>query len=152
VPLALWMALLISDKTRSSVVFRAIFFLPYILGEVVAGLIWRYMYDGNYGVVALIFHALGQEPPQVLATQGWAEAALLLVVIWKYFGFFAMIIPLTDGGPSNSTHSAVSYLYTFGIKRMRVGYGSAVGVTLFVICVVVMLVYKRLFMRQKATR
>lgn len=209
VPLALWMALLISDKTRSSVVFRAIFFLPYILGEVVAGLIWRYMYDGNYGVVALIFHALGQEPPQVLATEGWAEAALLLVVIWKYFGFhmalfvagrqsvpddvlesaqidgasrrqstfyivlplmkpvvilslffsilgslqfFAMIIPLTEGGPSNSTHSAVSYLYTFGIKRMRVGYGSAVGVTLFVICVVVMLVYKRLFMRQRATR
>ena len=209
VPLALWMALLISDKTRSSVVFRAIFFLPYILGEIVAGLIWRYMYDGNYGVVALIFHALGQEPPQVLATEGWAEAALLLVVIWKYFGFhmalfvagrqsvpddvlesaqidgatrrqstfyivlplmkpvvilslffsilgslqfFAMIIPLTDGGPSNSTHSAVSYLYTFGIKRMRVGYGSAVGVTLFVICVVVMLLYKRLFMRQKATR
>jgi raffinose/stachyose/melibiose transport system permease protein len=209
VPLALWMALLISDRTRSSVVFRAIFFLPYILGEVVAGLIWRYMYDGNYGVVALIFHALGQEPPQVLATEGWALAALLLVVIWKYFGFhmalfvagrqsvpddvlesaqidgasrrqstfyivlplmkpviilslffsilgslqlFAMIVPLTDGGPSNSTHSAVSYLYTFGIKRMRVGYGSAVGVTLFVICVVVMLVYKRLFMRQKATR
>jgi raffinose/stachyose/melibiose transport system permease protein len=209
VPLALWMALLISDKTRSSVVFRAIFFLPYILGEVAAGLIWRYMYDGNYGVVALIFQALGQEPPHVLATEGWAEAALLLVVIWKYFGFhmalfvagrqsvpddvlesaqidgasrrqstfyivlplmkpvvilslffsilgslqfFAMIIPLTDGGPSNSTHSAVSYLYTFGIKRMRVGFGSAVGVTLFVICVVVMLVYKRLFMRQKATR
>jgi raffinose/stachyose/melibiose transport system permease protein len=51
-PLALWMALLISDRTRSSVVFRAIFFVPYILAEVVAGLIWRYMYDGDYGVVA----------------------------------------------------------------------------------------------------
>ncbi len=209
VPLALWMALLISDKSKASVVFRAIFFLPYILGEVVAGLIWRYMYDGNYGVVALIFRAIGQEPPQVLATEGWAEAALLLVVIWKYFGFhmalfiagrqsvpddvlesaqidgatrrqatfhiilplmkpvvilslffsilgslqfFSMIIPLTDGGPSNSTHSAVSFLYTFGIKRMRVGYGSAIGVTLFIICVAVMLIYKRLFMRQKATR
>jgi raffinose/stachyose/melibiose transport system permease protein len=208
VPLALWMALLISDKRKSSVAFRAVFFLPYVLGEIVAGLIWRYMYDGNYGVVALIYHAFNLEPPQVLATEGWAEAALLLVVVWKYFGFhmalfiagrqsvpddvlesaqidgatrrqatfhiilplmkpvvilslffsilgslqfFSMIIPLTDGGPSNSTHSAVSYLYTFGIKRMRVGYGSAVGVTLFIICVVVMLVYKRLFMRQKAT-
>ena len=209
VPLAMWMALLISDRSKSSVVFRAIFFLPYILGEVVAGLIWRYMYDGNYGVVALIFHMIGQEAPQVLATEGWAEAALLLVVVWKYFGFhmalfiagrqsvpddvlesaqidgasraqttfhiilplmkpvvilslffsilgslqfFAMIISLTEGGPSNSTHSAVSYLYTFGIKRMRVGFGSAVGVVLFIICVAVMLVYKRLFMREKATR
>jgi raffinose/stachyose/melibiose transport system permease protein len=209
IPLALSLALLISEKSRSSVVFRAIFFVPYILGEVVAGLIWRYMYDGNYGVVAAIYHWFGLEPPQVLATVGWAEAALLLVVVWKYFGFhmalfiagrqsvpsdvlesaqidgasrwqatlhiilplmrptvvlslffsilgslqfFDMIIPLTDGGPSNSTHSAVSYLYTFGIKRMRVGFGSAVGVSLFVICVLVMVFYRRLFMQEKATR
>ncbi len=206
VPIALSLALLISDKSRSSVVFRAIFFLPYILGEIVAGLIWRYMYDGNYGVVAVVYRWFGQEPPQVLATQGWAMAALLLVIIWKYFGFhmalfvagrqgidndvleaakidgatrwqttwgvilplmrpvvvlslffsilgslqtFAIIVSLTDGGPSNSTQSAVSYLYNFGIKRMRVGFGSAIGVTLFVICVLVMLIYKRLFMRPK---
>ncbi len=87
VPMALALALLISDKSRSSVVFRAIFFLPYILGEIVAGLIWRYMYDGNYGVVAVVYRWFGQEAPQVLATQGWATAALLLVVVWKYFGF-----------------------------------------------------------------
>jgi len=206
VPLALALALLISDRSRSSVVFRAIFFLPYILGEIVAGLIWRYMYDGNYGVVAVVYRWFGQEAPQVLATQGWATAALLVVVVWKYFGFhmalfvagrqgigedvleaskidgasrwqttwsvvlplmrpvavlslffsilgslqaFAIIVALTDGGPSNSTHSAVSYLYNFGIKRMRVGFGSAIGVTLFIICVVVMVFYKRTFMRPK---
>jgi hypothetical protein len=63
---------------------------------------------------------------------------------------FAIIVALTDGGPSNSTHSAVSYLYNFGIKRMRVGLGSAIGVTLFIICVLVMVFYKRLFMRPKA--
>ena len=209
VPLALALALMISDKSRSSVVFRAIFFLPYILGEIVAGLIWRYMYDGNYGVVAVVYRWFGQEAPQVLATQGWATAALLLVVIWKYFGFhmalfvagrqgigddvleaakidgasrwqstwsivlplmrpvavlslffsilgslqaFAIIIALTDGGPSNSTNSAVSYLYNFGIKRMRVGFGSAIGVSLFVICVLVMVFYKRLFMRPREGR
>jgi raffinose/stachyose/melibiose transport system permease protein len=209
VPMALALALLISDKSRASVVFRAIFFLPYILGEIVAGLIWRYMYDGNYGVVAVVYRWFGQEAPQVLATEGWATAALLLVIVWKYFGFhmalfvagrqgitddvleaakidgatrwqttlkivlplmrpvavlsmffsilgslqaFAIIVALTDGGPSNSTHSAVSYLYNFGIKRMRVGLGSAIGVTLFVICVLVMVIYKRLFMRPKEAR
>jgi raffinose/stachyose/melibiose transport system permease protein len=209
VPMALALALLISDKSRSSVVFRAIFFLPYILGEIVAGLIWRYMYDGNYGVVAVVYRWFGREAPEVLATEGWATAALLLVIVWKYFGFhmalfvagrqgvgddvleaaridgatrwqstwnivlplmrpvvvlslffsilgslqqFALIVALTDGGPSNSTHSAVSYLVNFGIKRMRVGFGSAIGVTLFVICVFVMVFYKRLFMRPKESR
>jgi len=209
VPMALALALLISDKSRSSVIFRAIFFLPYILGEIVAGLIWRYIYDGNYGVLAVVYRWFGQQAPEVLATEGWATAALLLVVVWKYFGFhmalfvagrqgvgddvleaakidgatrwqstlnivlplmrpvivlslffsilgslqaFAIIVALTDGGPSNSTHSAVSYLYNFGIKRMRVGFGSAIGVTLFIICVLVMVFYKRLFMRPKEKR
>ena len=209
VPMALALALLISDKSRSSVIFRAIFFLPYILGEIVAGLIWRYIYDGNYGVLAVVYRWFGQQAPEVLATEGWATAALLLVVVWKYFGFhmalfvagrqgvgddvleaakidgatrwqstlnivlplmrpvivlslffsilgslqaFAIIVALTDGGPSNSTHSAVSYLYNFGIKRMRVGLGSAIGVTLFIICVLVMVLYKRLFMRPKEGR
>jgi raffinose/stachyose/melibiose transport system permease protein len=209
VPMALALALLISDKSRSSVIFRAIFFLPYILGEIVAGLIWRYIYDGNYGVLAVVYRWFGQQAPEVLATEGWATAALLLVIVWKYFGFhmalfvagrqgvgddvleaakidgatrwqstlnivlplmrpvivlslffsilgslqaFAIIVALTDGGPSNSTHSAVSYLYNFGIKRMRVGLGSAIGVTLFIICVLVMVFYKRLFMRPKEGR
>src|SRR5215468_9131869 len=87
VPMALALALLISDKSRSSVIFRAIFFLPYILGEIVAGLIWRYIYDGNYGVLAVVYRWFGQQAPEVLATQGWAIAALLVVIVWKYFGF-----------------------------------------------------------------
>jgi raffinose/stachyose/melibiose transport system permease protein len=65
---------------------------------------------------------------------------------------FDLIIALTDGGPLNSTHSAVSYLYTFGIKRMQVGFGSAVGVLLFIICVLVMVFYKRLFMREAESK
>lgn len=209
VPLALWVALLISDRSRSSIVFRAIFFVPYILADVVAGLIWRYLYDGDYGIVGTIFRWFGGDAPDVLAETGWATAALLLVVVWKYFGFhmalfiagrqnvpndvlesaridgasrwnitrfivlplmrpvivlslffsllgslqlFDLIIALTGGGPLNSTHSAVSYLYTFGIRRMQVGFGSAVGVILFIICVLVMIFYKRIFMRESASK
>jgi raffinose/stachyose/melibiose transport system permease protein len=209
VPLALWVALLIADRSRSSVVFRAIFFVPYILADVVAGLIWRYLYDGDYGIVGTIFRWFGHDAPQVLAETGWATAALLVVVVWKYFGFhmalfiagrqnvpydviesaridgasrwnitrfivlplmrpvvvlslffsllgslqlFDLIIALTGGGPLNSSHSAVSYLYTFGIRRMRVGFGSVVGVILFIICVLVMLFYKRIFMRESPSK
>jgi len=46
-PIAMWVALLISDRSRNSLVFRAIFFVPYILADVVAGLIWKYLYDGD---------------------------------------------------------------------------------------------------------
>ena len=35
----------------------------------------------------MVYRWFGQEAPQVLATQGWATAALLVVIVWKYFGF-----------------------------------------------------------------
>ncbi len=38
----------------------------------------------------------------------------------------------------------VTYLYNFGVTRMRIGFGSAVGVVLFVICVRFAFGYKRL--------
>jgi raffinose/stachyose/melibiose transport system permease protein len=209
VPIALWLALLVSDARRSNLIFRAIFFIPYILAEIVVGLIWKYVYDGEYGLVATICHWFGWHAPFVLALPGWAMAALLLVVVWKYIGFhlalfiagrqnvpndviesayidganrwqvtrhiilpmmkpvillslffsilgsfqlFDLIIPLTGGEPLNSTHSMVSYLYTFGIKRMRLGYGSAVALILFVICVAVMAGYKRFLLREDRSR
>ncbi|MEY2607217.1 MAG: raffinose/stachyose/melibiose transport system permease protein [Verrucomicrobiota bacterium] len=205
IPIALSLALIVSDPRRSNLVFRAIFFIPYILAEIVVGLIWKYLYDGEYGLVATIGHWFGWHPPFVLALPGWAMAAVLLVVVWKYIGFhlalfiagrqnvpndviesaridgasrwqvtrhivlpmmkpvillslffsvlgsfqlFDLIIPLTGGGPLNSTHSMVSYLYTFGIQRMRLGYGSAVALILFVVCVVVMACYKRFLLRE----
>ena len=80
-PLALSVALLISDRTAFERVLPGGFLSAYIL-EVAAGLIWRYMYDGNYGVVAVIYSWFGLEAPQVLAEKGWAMAAFW----WSSFG------------------------------------------------------------------
>ena len=60
---------------------------------------------------------------------------------------FDLIMPLTKGGPSDSTQTMVTFLYNYGVTRMRIGFGSAVGVVLFVICVVFAFGYKRVSMR-----
>jgi raffinose/stachyose/melibiose transport system permease protein len=60
---------------------------------------------------------------------------------------FDIVVPLTAGGPFDTTHTMVSFLYYFGITRMRVGFGSAVGVVLFFICVTFAFGYQRIFMR-----
>jgi hypothetical protein len=61
----------------------------------------------------------------------------------RFLQLFDMIVPLT-GGPSNSTQT---FLYSFGVMRMQVGFGSAVGVVLFIICVTLAFSYKR-FMKK----
>jgi raffinose/stachyose/melibiose transport system permease protein len=203
-PLALGLAVLLADRTRGTNAYRLIFFMPYVLAEIAAGLIWRFVYDGDYGLVAKLWSSFGAVPPQVLAEPEWAMSAILVVVVWKYFGFhmvlyiaglqqidrslyeaaridgatawqtftrvtvpmlgptirlsvffailgsfqlFDLIMPLTKGGPSNSTQTMVTYLYNFGVTRMQIGFGSAVGVVLFVICAGFAFGYKRVLMR-----
>ncbi|ASY70288.1 carbohydrate ABC transporter permease [Sinorhizobium fredii] len=204
IPLALWLAMMLAHRIAGVVAFRLIFFLPYVLADVAAGLIWRFVYDGDYGLFAAVAGFLGVATPYVLADRSLAIYAVLAVIIWKYFGFhmmlfiaglqavdrsvleaaeidgatgwqkfryvtlpllgstvrlsiffavigslqlFDLIMPLTGGGPSNSTQTMVTFLYTYGVTRMQVGLGSAVGVVLFVICVTLAFGYKRIFMR-----
>ena len=205
-PLALTLALLLADRFRGAVTLRMLFFLPYILAEIAAGMIFSFVYDGNYGLLAAIYGWFGAEAPHLLASTSTAMPAILVVIVWKYFGFhmmlfiaalqgldrsvieaaridgatgwqlqrqvviplllptirlsiffavvgslqlFDLIMPLTRGGPADSSHTIVSFLYTFGVMRMRVGFGSAVGVILFLICVVFAFSYKRWFMRDE---
>ena len=204
VPLALWLATMVVHKIKGAVAFRLIFFLPYVLADVAAGLIWRFVYDGQFGLVAGVFNAFGLEAPFWLAERQVAFYAVLVVIVWKYFGFhmmlfvaglqsvdrdvleaadidgangwqkfrritlpllastvrlsvffavvgslqlFDMIMPLTGGGPFNATQTMVTFLYSFGVMRMQVGFGSAVGVVLFIICVTLAFGYKRIFMK-----
>ena len=204
IPLALWLATMVTKHIKGALFFRLIFFLPYVLADVAAGMIWRFVYDGEFGLVANIAQFFGQAPPFWLADKDVAFYAVLAVIVWKYFGFhmmlfiaglqaidksvleaadidgatgwqkfmkvtlpllgstvrlsiffavigslqlFDMIMPLTGGGPSNSTQTLVTFLYSFGVMRMQVGFGSAVGVVLFVICVTLAFSYKRIFMK-----
>jgi len=204
-PLALGLALLIYKKTPTNAAFRLIFFLPYILAEIAAGLIWSFIFDGNYGVSAGITQAMGTEPYFLLGDRDWAFVAIMTVIVWKYFGFhmmiyiaalqgvpddlveaariegakpldvvrhvqiplikpaimvsaffaiigalqvFDVIIPLTNGGPSNSTHTIVTYLYTFGLTRLKIGFGSAVGVVLFLSAVLIAVFFQRLVLKE----
>ncbi|QQA41569.1 carbohydrate ABC transporter permease [Pelagovum pacificum] len=204
IPLALWLANMLAQRIRGSLVFRLIFFLPYVLADVAAGLIWRFVYDGDFGIVSNTWQAVGGEPFYALAEREYAIWAVLAVIVWKYFGFhmmlfiaglqaidkeimeaaevdgatgaqkffritlpllastvrlsvffsiigslqlFDLIMPLTGGGPSNSTHTMVTYLYQYGVVRLQIGFGSAVGVVLFLISVTLAFTYRWIFMR-----
>ncbi len=203
-PFAMWLATMAASRVKGALVFRLIFFLPYVLADVAAGMIWRFVYDGDFGLAGGVAHFLHINTLFPLADKNWAMPAILGVVVWKYFGFhmmlfiaglqaidknvleaadidgasrwqkfymvtlpllgstvrlsvffavvgslqlFDMIMPLTGGGPFNSTQTMVTFLYTFGVMRMKVGFGSAVGVALFIICVTLAFSYKRIFMR-----
>ena len=77
--------------------------------------------------------------------------AITISIFYSVLGglqVFDLVMPMTAGGPSNSSHTLVSYLYSFGFIRLDVGFGSAVGVFLFVTGVVFALVYRNTIQRE----
>ncbi len=90
-PLAMTLALLLAERFRGAVALRMLFFMPYVLAEIAAGLIFSFVYDGDYGLLAALFRAFGAEAPHLLASPSTAMFAVLVVIVWKYFGFHMML-------------------------------------------------------------
>jgi len=88
---ALLLALIINKNIRGRHIFRAIFFLPPILSGIVVGLIWKWIYDGNYGILNYWLSRLGISGQY--ANWAWLseiKTALIsvgIVHIWKGLGY-----------------------------------------------------------------
>jgi raffinose/stachyose/melibiose transport system permease protein len=72
----------------------------------------------------------------------------LFLSILGSFQQFVIIWTLTQGGPVNSSQVITTYLYKYGIKTFKLGYGSAVALILFAITLVFSLGYQRIALRQ----
>jgi raffinose/stachyose/melibiose transport system permease protein len=56
---------------------------------------------------------------------------------------FILVWIMTHGGPVNASEVMSTYMYRFGFVRFYLGYGSAVAIVMFLICLVFSLVYQR---------
>jgi raffinose/stachyose/melibiose transport system permease protein len=93
IPFALWIAVMLNRRFPGRAVFRLIFFAPYVISEVIAGVVWRLILqpgglaDGALTAVGLesLYHPWLADPDTVL----WA---LFVIISWKYFGFHMIIM------------------------------------------------------------
>ncbi|MGO1384550.1 MAG: carbohydrate ABC transporter permease [Arachnia sp.] len=83
----LLLAMLLNNKFPGRTFFRALFFAPYVLGVAVIGLMWRYLLDGNFGII----NSLLGTNIQWTTDQPWAWVALVGVTVWWTMGFNAII-------------------------------------------------------------
>ena len=87
--LALVLALTVNQRIRFGTFYRMLFFLPPILSEIVVGLIWAWIYDGNYGIFNELLKAigLGHMTRSWLADPKTAITAVAVIHMWKGFGW-----------------------------------------------------------------
>ena len=57
---------------------------------------------------------------------------------------FILVWIMTKGGPVNASETLATYMYRFGFVRFELGYGSAVAIYMFLLCLAFSLIYQRL--------
>lgn len=91
-PLALGLALLIRQNLKGRTLFRMIFFLPYVLSEVVTGVIWTFIYNPQSGLLNAILSLVpGYKPQAWLGDPQMVIYLLFVVITWKYFGLHLIL-------------------------------------------------------------
>ncbi len=92
--LALGLALLINQRLRGINVYRAIFFMPVVVSIVVVSLLWRFIYDGQDGLLNTLLSGLsfGLFPAvDWLGNPNTALGAIIVMSIWQAVGFHMII-------------------------------------------------------------
>ena len=88
------LAVLLNQEFKGRGVIRAVSLIPWVTPGVLIGLMWRWMYDGNYGVVNDILHKLHLINDNIafLANPKTAFPAVIITIIWQGIPFFALMI------------------------------------------------------------
>jgi putative chitobiose transport system permease protein len=203
--LSLVLALAVRNRFRSANVFRLIFFLPVITPIVVVGIMWRWIFTEETGMLNYLLSLISVDRIRWLTEYPTNIASTMILTIWRGMGYYMMlflaglaIIPkeieeasVLDGinyrqqvwhiilpmlkptllfilvvsstsaikiftelyilipGAPIANKSLVSFLYLQAFERFDFGYGSAIGMVLFVITLTFSYINVRLLERDE---
>jgi multiple sugar transport system permease protein len=91
VVLGLATAMLVNQALRGIVIFRSIFLLPYVTVTVALSLVWKWIYLPDIGLINSVLGVFGIAGPPWLTSGTWAMPALILMSVWKGFGYNMVI-------------------------------------------------------------
>lgn len=85
-------AILLNKKIKGMTVFRTAFFFPYIASIIAVGAVWNMLFQPEYGPINSLLRLIGiQNPPGWVTSTDWAMAAVIIVSIWKYVGYYMLV-------------------------------------------------------------
>ncbi len=93
-PLALMLALMVGRDLPGRAFFRAIFFMPYVISEVITAIIWMSLFspDPERGFInAILVLIPGVNAQNFLGDINQVMACIFIVLTWKYFGLHMLL-------------------------------------------------------------
>lgn len=93
--IGLGLALLLNQRFRGRTAYRIILMLPWAVPAFISAVSWRYIFNGEYGVLNLFLAGFGIDGPNWLSDPFWAYVAPIIVNVWLGVPF--MMVALLGG-------------------------------------------------------
>lgn len=94
IPAGLFVALFLNQTVRGIRIYKSLFFFPFVISQVVVGLVFSWFYDPNFGLMNIALVAMGFEAIPVLADEDWVTYGIIAAGLWPQT-CYCMILYLT---------------------------------------------------------
>jgi multiple sugar transport system permease protein len=139
-------ALLVNARaTRLKGLFRTIYFIPFVTTLVAVAIVWRYLYHPRYGLLNYFLGFLNLGPIDWLGDPRWAMPAIILLAVWKNFGYNMLIFIAGLQSIPEELYEAAHLDGASAVQRFRHVTLPMLGPTMLFVAVITMIGYFQLF-------
>ena len=119
-PIAFGLALLVTSKMRGTKFFKAAYLMPVMLGTTAVGLMWTFLLNADYGVLAQFLKFIGKPEWIInwLATPTVNIWCVVLVNEWMYAGYNMLIFAAGIVAIPDEVHDAALLDGCTGLKKI----------------------------------
>lgn len=94
VPAGLGIALFLNQTVFGIRLYKSLFFFPFVISQVVVGLIFSWFYNPTFGVVGYLWGLFGADAPAILADEDLVTYGIIFAGLWPQIAY-CMILYLT---------------------------------------------------------
>lgn len=84
--LSMFIAVLLNSKIKGRSIYRVLYFLPAVTMPAAIAMIWKWLYNGQYGLINQVLEKFGIEGQAWIASPKFALGALIIVGVWASLG------------------------------------------------------------------
>jgi multiple sugar transport system permease protein len=92
--LGLFIALFLNQNVFGIRLVKSLFFFPFVVSQIVVGLVFAWFYDPAFGLLATVLRPIGVKLPAILASEDWATIGIIVAGLWPQTAY-CMILYLT---------------------------------------------------------
>lgn len=106
--LSMFLAALLNTKIKGTSIYRTIFFLPSVTMSVAIALVWKWMYNGEFGILNMFLNLFGIQGQNWLSNPKLALYMVMIVGIWMSVGYNMIIFLAGMQGISQTYYEAAA--------------------------------------------